>query len=237
MASPNGVAFYDPTGAFTINDPKLVAAPLDPFGRPQLWDYRDNAGTGPVFRSGAWQTDGDPTNQTSEGAVYYGANAGGVGPISGDGGYARIKPNRFGLAQIIGGGALTYYFRVDPAHLYLADDAGTVTAEIVRPTGAATFRSVRTGGPGGAQWSSGAGIPNGAVVGSPGDLYSNTNGGAGTTLWAKESGVATNTGWVAMGAGGGSGGTSGARDAVNRAISSQVGEGPLADALRALCRS
>jgi hypothetical protein len=40
------------------------------------------------------------------------------------------------------------------------------------------------------------GSPNGAVTGSPGDMYLNKNGGAGTTLYIKESGVATNTGWV-----------------------------------------
>jgi hypothetical protein len=45
--------------------------------------------------------------------------------------------------------------------------------------------------------SSGVGSPNGVVVGSPGDMYLNTSGGAGTTLYIKESGSATNTGWVA----------------------------------------
>jgi hypothetical protein len=44
--------------------------------------------------------------------------------------------------------------------------------------------------------SSGVGTPNGSVVGSPGDLYLNTSGGSGTTLYVKESGSATNTGWV-----------------------------------------
>jgi hypothetical protein len=42
----------------------------------------------------------------------------------------------------------------------------------------------------------GAGSPNGSVTGSPGDLYLNTSGGASTTLYVKESGTATNTGWV-----------------------------------------
>src|SRR5258708_5701143 len=48
----------------------------------------------------------------------------------------------------------------------------------------------------GAQISSGAGAPNGVVAGSPGDMYLNRSGGAGTTLWVKESGAGTNTGWV-----------------------------------------
>ena len=43
---------------------------------------------------------------------------------------------------------------------------------------------------------SGGVVPNTHVVGSPGDLYTTTTGGAGTTLWVKETGTATNTGWV-----------------------------------------
>lgn len=44
-------------------------------------------------------------------------------------------------------------------------------------------------------WSSGAGSPEGAVTAPVGSLYSRTNGGAGTSLYVKESG-AGNTGWV-----------------------------------------
>lgn len=47
------------------------------------------------------------------------------------------------------------------------------------------------------RWTRGAGSPAGVVLGSPGDLYSNTNGGAGTTLYVKESGSNTTAGWVA----------------------------------------
>lgn len=42
----------------------------------------------------------------------------------------------------------------------------------------------------------GSGDPNGVVVGSPPNLYLNASGGAGTTLYVKESGAATDTGWV-----------------------------------------
>lgn len=38
--------------------------------------------------------------------------------------------------------------------------------------------------------------PNGDVVASPGALYTYSGGGAGVTLWVKESGVETDTGWV-----------------------------------------
>jgi len=65
-----------------------------------------------------------------------------------------------------------------------------------------TLRGVRAGGPAtlpanlatGALWSSGAGDPNGSIVGSPGDLWTNQTGGA-QSLYTKESGVATSAGW------------------------------------------
>lgn len=49
----------------------------------------------------------------------------------------------------------------------------------------------------GATWTSGTVAPNSNVVGSIGDMYTNKNGTTSTTLWVKESGAATNTGWVA----------------------------------------
>lgn len=56
---------------------------------------------------------------------------------------------------------------------------------------------LQIGGTSGTRIRSGALTPNTNVVGSIGDLYTWTGGGAGTTLWVKESGAATNTGWVA----------------------------------------
>lgn len=45
-------------------------------------------------------------------------------------------------------------------------------------------------------WTSGAGSPEGAITAPVGSMYTRTDGGAGTTLYIKESG-AGNTGWVA----------------------------------------
>jgi len=72
-----------------------------------------------------------------------------------------------------------------------------------------TLRGVRAGGPNvtpatfgtdGTLWSSGTGDPNGFIMGFPGCLFTRTDGGAGTTLYVKETGgtptVPTNTGWV-----------------------------------------
>lgn len=47
-----------------------------------------------------------------------------------------------------------------------------------------------------ARWTSGVGSPQNVVTAPPGSLYTNTSGGAGTTLYVKESGTG-NTGWVA----------------------------------------
>lgn len=45
------------------------------------------------------------------------------------------------------------------------------------------------------QW--GSGNPNGVVAASYGAVFFNTGGGAGETMWVKETGGGTNTGWVA----------------------------------------
>lgn len=63
-------------------------------------------------------------------------------------------------------------------------------------------------GPGGAagpRWRTSSGNPNGVVVGSVGDIYSDKTGAPTTTLWIKESGTSTNTGWTAVTSGSGSG--------------------------------
>ena len=44
---------------------------------------------------------------------------------------------------------------------------------------------------------SGTGSPESVVTASPGSMYTNLSGGAGTTLYIKESGAGTDTGWVA----------------------------------------
>jgi len=45
------------------------------------------------------------------------------------------------------------------------------------------------------RWTHGAGTPEGAVIAPIGSLYTRTDGGAGTTLYVKESGTG-NTGWI-----------------------------------------
>lgn len=55
---------------------------------------------------------------------------------------------------------------------------------------------IRPGPPNGPIWTSGSGSPEGVVPASVGSLYTRTDGGAGSTLYVKESGTGS-TGWVA----------------------------------------
>lgn len=132
--NPNSLGYFNPAGNALTSSVDLTAFPLDPFGRPQIWDKRVG-GAGAVYRNGSWSQDGDPTNVTGDGFISYGANAIGLGPNATDGGYARIKPNRFGLAQVIGGGPLTYAWRVDYTQMIMRNDVGTETFSIDRATG------------------------------------------------------------------------------------------------------
>lgn len=132
--NPNSIAYYDPLGVTITTDANLTAFPLDPFGRPQIWDKR-LGGAGAVYRNGSWTQDGDPTDVTGDGIVSYGPNAAGLGPNGVDGGYARVKPNRFGLAQVVGGGPLTYYWRVDQTQMVYRDDLGVDKFSVDRATG------------------------------------------------------------------------------------------------------
>lgn len=190
----NALATYDASGNLTEGDAALVAGPIDAFGRPQMWDYRVNAGNGAVWRNGSWTADGDPTNQTGEGYASYGP-AGGTLDAS-NGMIGRVKYDRFQLRRIIGGVDIGSAFRVDPTSLYLTNDSAVKTAEIVRSTGNAYFGTVTSGGAAGSKWRSGTGTPEGVVTGNVGDLFSRTDGGAATSFYVKESGVG-NTGWVA----------------------------------------
>jgi hypothetical protein len=101
---PNALPYYNPAGNNILTDPALIAGALDPFGRPQVHDFRvSGGGRGPVYRLGSWGIDGDPTNTPSEGFVTYGPNALGNGPNNNEGGLGFYTPNSFGVLQIIPG--------------------------------------------------------------------------------------------------------------------------------------
>lgn len=91
------------------------------------------------------------------------------------------------------GSTLTAAHGVDFSLVTFSTDAFKSTGFTVDGSGNTTTATVISGG---CKWSTGTGSPNGAVVGSPCDIYTNKSGGAGTTFYVKESGSATNTGWV-----------------------------------------
>lgn len=107
--------------------------------------------------------------------------------------------------KIVGGKnvSITILFPGDDAQIQInvpLDALGLVDGEVQ------TLRGVRAGGADttpetlatGARWSSGSvPNPNGFVQGTPGDLFTSTTGGVGATLWAKETGDGTKTGWAA----------------------------------------
>ena len=77
----------------------------------------------------------------------------------------------------------------------LAEMQKTLCDMQLQPPQSAPFGAVVSVG--GALIQSGFGSPNSVLVGNPGDLYLNKSGGAGTSVYVKESGAGTNTGWVA----------------------------------------
>lgn len=147
---------------------------VDPFSRTQFWNYEANS----VIRLGALQGDGDPVNVTSEGSVFYGANAQGDVMASADFSYSRIKPHRIGLYNAKSSGYTGYLFRADTAtdEFYLRKNDGTKVLDFVRATGVLTLSALSLAG--GIVQTSSAGVlstsvtlPNGtlATTQDPGD--------------------------------------------------------------------
>jgi hypothetical protein len=119
------------TGKFLNNS--FEVGTVDPFGRTQFWNKATNAS----IRLGSLGQDGDPTDVSSEGSVFYGPNSQGtlINSATGNFGYARIKADRFGLYTSINNSAF-YYFRADPTELFLANDSNVKTFTVTRSTGA-----------------------------------------------------------------------------------------------------
>jgi hypothetical protein len=91
-----------------------------------------------------------------------------------------------GPTQIKGGGASLGIAIDIPGNVGIGTSTPSEKLEVVGNVkiGSATIRS-------------GTGTPLGVVTGNIGDLFLRTDGGAGSTLYVKESGNGTNTGWAA----------------------------------------
>lgn len=190
--APDALIYIAPSGSGIITDPRLVAAPLDPYNRPQLRDTRLGTGgaANAVWRQGAWQADGDSENIVGDGIVIY-------APIdAANGNFARIKGDRFGIRRIFSPTIDDYSWRVDNTEHYYKDDSNTKVFSVIRATGNGLVGGTwQIGGSTGATLRYGNVIPEGAIVGNPGDIYFNVAGGTGTAAWIKETGTGTNTGW------------------------------------------
>lgn len=138
----------------------------------------------------------------STASLYPGFGLGGFSAVltAGDGGIT-------GLGYLPAAGGLAVL-------LYIANESEIAMGAPFIPDADATYdigkptfrvRNIYTSGsisgttislPGGITWSSGVGSPEAVVTAPIGSLYSNTSGGASTTLYVKTSG-AGNTGWTA----------------------------------------
>jgi hypothetical protein len=168
----------------------LAGAPADGFyGAVAVTDVRGGkvsgyfeAVNGPVFES-------FPANGTSRGlelGPFYIENCAGVAGYAVS--LANVSHSRVGVSAIYPG-ALN-------ANLGGAQNTGALAH--TNEVSAGQYIASGTGLPvsGGATERSGLGTPEGVVSAYPGSRFYRTDGGAGTTLYVKESGTG-NTGWVA----------------------------------------
>lgn len=103
--------------------------------------------------------------------------------------YAAIKANKEGRNTSTAYGGLILQVRANTTNQDLVD------AVVINSTKAVTFNSTISPNATDRIWTAGAGSPEGAITAKVGSLYTRTDGGAGSTLYVKESGSG-NTGWV-----------------------------------------
>lgn len=163
---PTGTKFY----FIRRNEKSLVIGDAAISTSPSGWIYRIGNDTGTI---NIYSPNGSPVAYGAPSyAAYYATNH----FLSGaNAQFSRYLPEVFAQTNKISGMSTNWVVITN----------GTVTAS-------AGFRN----GTSAVQWLSGSGSPESAVTAPVGSLYSRTDGGAGTTLYVKESGTG-NTGWVA----------------------------------------
>lgn len=107
-------------------------------------------------------------------------------PVGGTDVYVATGSSPKVVAKFFDGGNVSFY-----------DNTG-VTANLTWNAAAGNLELSSSGGINfsGPIWRTGSGTPEGSVTAVVGSMYTDTSGGAGTTLYVKESGTG-NTGWVA----------------------------------------
>ncbi|HEY1813023.1 MAG TPA: hypothetical protein VGG74_11820 [Kofleriaceae bacterium] len=156
------------------------------FGKPGVILINQSTGdintAGGITASGTVDTGGGLELSGSTGFVYAsGAASSGNQDVDVDAagtGAVRVNYNAGGLANAGSGGLVVY-----------GGANGSTPKVALGSDGSITLNN-------GPKIQTGSGSPNSSVTGNPGDLYLNTGGGSATTLWVKESGTGTNTGWV-----------------------------------------
>jgi hypothetical protein len=123
------VASIDTMNTQFILQGKVNLGKVDAFGRTMMWNY----GTNSVLKLGGIQQDGDPADVSSEGVVLIGANSAGAFDYN-NWAFVRLKSTRLGINNCIAN-VQSYIFRADELGLYLRNDAGTKTFEVIRSTG------------------------------------------------------------------------------------------------------
>lgn len=129
------------SGILTVNSSSTFLAgnialgTLDDFGRTEIWNHAFDS----ILRLGALSSDGDGFNTTSEGIIVYGENVDGdsMQGTTTNWGYARIKPDRFGLFSKKNTVYEGYLFEVELGtdEFYLKDNSGTKTFDFTRASG------------------------------------------------------------------------------------------------------
>jgi len=101
----------------------------------------------------------------------------------------------YGTCQIGPGSATYCHFTTDRDNFYFQKTSGATVNSYFNGAVIA-IGGVYNGGSGGPTWTKGTGTPEGVVTAPVGSMFSRTDGGAGTTLYVKQSGSG-NTGWAA----------------------------------------
>lgn len=125
---------------FTIPSLDFQMGTTDAFGNPQLTYSELNS----KLYLGSWSADNNTNGDSaSQGMVVYGPaiTSGLLNPANG--GYARIKSDRFGLfTQDSTSGLDDYYWRVDETHMFFNNDSDSSTFDVERLTGQTTVGSL-----------------------------------------------------------------------------------------------
>lgn len=206
----NGSAFVSVGGSFTggtITSPILgangaVGAPTFSFsGETGLGAYRKTAATYAVAAGGVDIFKVDAAFTYAINNLYVGGGQLQLGS-TGDVNLFRDAANTFALRNGTSAQRARVYNRftdVSNGEWFSVDWQSTSNvAEVgTKANGTGTVRPMRLlMDAGSVVWRTGTGTPEGVVTAGVGPLFTRTDGGAGTTLYVKESG-AGNTGWVA----------------------------------------